>query len=460
MKKIILSALLGAMALPVVQAQEIKPFQDGDRVVFLGNSITDGGLYHSYIWLYYMTRFPDLDIKIMNGGIGGNTAGDMYKRLDDDIFSKQPNVLAVTFGMNDSGYFEYNGENAKEFGEQKYQESISNFDMMVERFKKLPDTRMIMLGTSPYDNGAKIENVNLKDKNKTIERIVDYQMTTAERNGWEHLDWNRPMVEINQLHQQSDSTFTLCGTDRIHPDNHGHMVMAYMFLKAQGFAGKKVADMEINGSNGKILKEENCKVSDVVRKNGNITFDYLAESLPYPVDTIARNWGMSHSQSEALDLIPFTEEMNQEILKVTGLKGDYKLFIDDQEMGTWSATQLRNGVNLAEIIWTPQYQQALAVMYLNQSRWELEREFRKYAWMQHDFFQPLGQLNANNRHAVEVMDANIESNGWMKGYRPLYSAMIHEEVRDAMKNQLDLITKSINDINKPKTHRFELRKVK
>ena len=69
MKKIILSTLLGAMALPVVQAQEIKPFQDGDRVVFLGNSITDGGLYHSYIWLYYMTRFPDLNIKIMNGGI-------------------------------------------------------------------------------------------------------------------------------------------------------------------------------------------------------------------------------------------------------------------------------------------------------------------------------------------------------------------------------------------------------
>ena len=31
------------------------------------------------------------------------------------------------------------------------------------------------------------------------------------------------------------------------------------------------------------------------------------------------------------------EEMNTELLKVTGLKGQYKLLIDDQEIGTWDA---------------------------------------------------------------------------------------------------------------------------
>ncbi|MDE6403210.1 MAG: hypothetical protein K2K86_05310, partial [Muribaculaceae bacterium] len=121
MKKLILSAVIGAMTFGAAQAQEIKPFKDGDRVVFLGNSITDGGLYHSYIWLYYMTRYPEMNLKVFNGGIGGDTAFDMNKRLDNDIFSKDPSVLVVTFGMNDSGYFEYNGDNAKEFGEQKYQ---------------------------------------------------------------------------------------------------------------------------------------------------------------------------------------------------------------------------------------------------------------------------------------------------------------------------------------------------
>lgn len=460
MKKIILSALLSLLAATSVYAQEIAPFKDGDRVVFLGNSITDGGLYHSYIWLYYMTRFPEMNLKIMNGGIGGDTAFDMNKRLDNDIFSKEPTVLAVTFGMNDSGYFEYNGDNAKEFGDEKYNESIKNFDNMVKRFETLPDTRMIMVGTSPYDNDAKIPGNNFKDKNKTIERLIAYQMDVAKKHGWEQVDWNRPMMELNNRFQQTDSTFTLCGKDRIHPDNFGHMVMAYLFLKAQGFSGNKVADMEINGSNGKVIKQENCKITDIVKRGSDLSFDYLAKSLPYPADTIARGWDMSHPQAEAFKIVPFVEEMNQELLKVTGLKGDYKLLIDGEEMGVWTASQLASGINLAEIEWTPQYQQALAIMHLNNRRWELEREFRYYAWCQHGFFQKLGLLNANNRHAVEVMDKNIENDIWMKSRRPLYSAMMHKEVRDGMQAELDVLAKTIYDINKPLVHRFELKKVK
>ena len=52
------------------------PAKGEHRVVLMGNSITDGGHYHSYIWLYYMTRFPYMDLRVMNAGIGGETAGD------------------------------------------------------------------------------------------------------------------------------------------------------------------------------------------------------------------------------------------------------------------------------------------------------------------------------------------------------------------------------------------------
>ena len=39
-----------------LQAQITIPrFEEGERVVFVGNSITHGGHYHSFIWLYYMT---------------------------------------------------------------------------------------------------------------------------------------------------------------------------------------------------------------------------------------------------------------------------------------------------------------------------------------------------------------------------------------------------------------------
>lgn len=55
-----------------IQAQKLPtPFQKGDRVVFLGNSITEGGHYHSYIWLYYVTRFPESRIHVYSAGTGG-----------------------------------------------------------------------------------------------------------------------------------------------------------------------------------------------------------------------------------------------------------------------------------------------------------------------------------------------------------------------------------------------------
>lgn len=460
MKKFLLLAVAAISLAWSAQAQTVTPFKEGDRAVFLGNSITDGGHYHSFIWLYYMTHFPNMHIKVFNGGIGGDTAFDMNKRLDGDIFSKNPSVLMVTFGMNDSGYMEYNGDNAKEFGEQKYQESIKNFQEMEKRFKGLPKTRMVMLGTSPYDETAQIkDNTPFQKKNETIKRIVEYQRETAVKNNWEFADLNAPMTALNQQFQQKDPSFSLCGNDRIHPDNNGHMVMAYLFLKAQGMAGKCVADVEINASKKQAVKSENCTISNIKKFGKDISFDYLAESLPYPLDTVARGWGSKKCQAEAIKVIPFMEEMNSEMLKVTGLSGKYKLLIDDQEIGNWDASDLAKGINLAAESKTPQYQQAVAIMLLNETRWELERLFRDYAWCQFGFFQQQGLLFANDRKAIEVMYENLSKNMWLNAKKDLYLTMMHQAVRDARQQEMDVLVDKIYEINKPVVRKVVLRKI-
>lgn len=459
-KKAILLIIMACVTSAMSYAQSVKPFKEGDRVIFLGNSITDGGHYHSYIWLYYMTHFPNMPITIFNGGIGGDTAYDMYKRLDGDIFSKNPSVLLVTFGMNDSGYYEYNGDNATEFAETKYQESINNYKQMEKRFLSLPSTRIVMVGGSPYDETAEIEgNTAFKNKNETIKRIIDYQIESAKKNGWEYIDWNAPMLAINQERQKENPKFTLCGNDRIHPDNDGHMVMAYLFLKAQGFAGQCVADIEINASKKRVEKAVNCEITDI-KKNGNeLSFNYLAESLPYPLDTIARGWGFKQCQAKAVEYVPFMEEMNSETLKISGLKGKYRLLIDDEEIGIWSGNELEQGINLAAETKTPQYQQALAIMHLNERRWEIERLFREYAWCQYGFFQQQGLLDANNRKAIEVLDDNVEKNAWLKGHRDSYTRMMHQPVRDAMNQEMDVLISTIYEINKPIKRKIAIRKI-
>ena len=460
MKKFIVLVAAVCMVCTATFAQTVKPFKEGERAVFLGNSITDGGHYHSYIWLYYMTRFPNMPIRIFNGGIGGDTAFYMNKRLDADIFAMQPSVLMVTFGMNDSGYFEYNGDKAKEFGEEKYQESIKNYLQMEKRFKELPKTRIVMLGTSPYDETVQLKEGNLfKTKNETIKRIVEYQKESAAKNGWEFSDLNAPMVALNQQFQQKDPAFTLCGSDRIHPDNDGHMVMAYLFLKAQGFVGKDVANMEINANKKEAVKAENCTVSNIKKIGNELRFDYLAEALPYPLDTIARGWGQKKSQAEVTKVVPFMEDMNREMLKVSGLKGNYKLLIDDEEIGTWSAGELAKGINLAAESKTPQYQQALTVMHLNEYRWEIERSFREFAWTQFAFFQQKGLLYANNRKAIEVMDENVEKNAWLKGHRDSYTRMMSDAVREARQQEMDVLISKIYEVNKPVVRKIVLRKI-
>src|SRR3954467_14674962 len=104
MKKIIITLLAGCLVFNTATGQKIAPFHGGDRIAFVGNSITDGGHYHSYIWLYYLTHFPNTQIRIFNAGIGGDIAQQMYERLETDVFEKKPTVVTLTFGMNDTGY--------------------------------------------------------------------------------------------------------------------------------------------------------------------------------------------------------------------------------------------------------------------------------------------------------------------------------------------------------------------
>ena len=82
------------------------------------------------------------------------------------------------------------------------------------------------------------------------------------------------------------------------------------------------------------------------------------------------------------------KEFNQEVLTVKDLKdGNYKLIMDGQEIGQWSAADLAAGINLAEQAYTPEYQQALAIMHMNEERWDIERRLRNYAYVQFDLLK-------------------------------------------------------------------------
>src|SRR5690606_1948249 len=135
------------------------------------------------------TRFPEMNLTVQNAGIGGGRVVEMVKRLDGDVFRKRPTVLITTFGMNDSGYFEYNGSEPDKFADEKVKESYDAYQEMEKRYKQLTGTRIVLMGSSPYDEAAVIEgNTPFRGKNAAMLRIVDFQRASAQSNQWEFFD--------------------------------------------------------------------------------------------------------------------------------------------------------------------------------------------------------------------------------------------------------------------------------
>ena len=178
MKRIAAGLMAFLMLSSYTYAQQTIPqFNAGDRVAFIGDSITHGGHYHSYVWLYYMTRFPDMPLLFLNCGVGGDTSDSMDYRLEEDVLKKNPTYMTLTFGMNDSGYWDtYNREDTKERSQKKMDASLESFGRIVDQMKAWGgEADIVMIGGSPYDETSRFNDNILVGKNDAICRIIDGQ---------------------------------------------------------------------------------------------------------------------------------------------------------------------------------------------------------------------------------------------------------------------------------------------
>ena len=102
MKLFLLS--VACLLLPVRFALADYALQDGDTVVFLGDSITAARTYGQIIENYTLLRFPERKVHFINAGWGGDTAAGGAARLERDVFSRNATVLTVAYGVNDIGW--------------------------------------------------------------------------------------------------------------------------------------------------------------------------------------------------------------------------------------------------------------------------------------------------------------------------------------------------------------------
>jgi lysophospholipase L1-like esterase len=440
-----------------------EPFVNGDRVVFAGNSITEAGFYETYIWLYYITHFPERKIEVMNGGIGGDVARQIYVRLDDDILAMKPTVLSINFGMNDSRYFEYwmHKDKTDSVRKDAIDTSYKWFERIRDKVNSLKNIKKIMLVSSPYDETVKNGKDPFWGKYKTMEGIVAFQKEAAIKNNWPYVDLFYPMTEINKTGQQTDTAFTITGPDRIHPGNGGHLVMTYLFLKAQGLANKPIANVVINASANKITKAENATISSLNKKGNTITFKYLAKSLPFPIDSTARVFLNPQKQYEALSVIPFIKEFDEEMLTIKGIEASkkYILKIDGIMINSFDGAQLIDGINLALLSNTPQYQQTKRIMELQLKRKDLEDKLRSFYWISYDYLYDKGWFMKDSKAITDSIMAEAKKNPFINGKKEAYLETHEKSQRNKIQEQMNVMTEEMYQLAKPVEHIITIEKI-
>ncbi len=451
MKKLTLAVLLATFSL----CSAATTFQNGDRVCFFGDSITDIGKWHRALILYYVTRFPEREISFVNAGSGGDNADNARRvRLEPEVVARKPNTVVVSFGMNDFGFREY-GTNATPekvaARAQRLRDYEKNMTLLVDALKeRLPNVRLYLMTPTPFDDVAILPKpyCEYPGANGGLVNAAEIVANLAEKEGATLVDENAAINDFYRLVRTKNDAVIFAG-DRIHPNTSIHFLMAVRFLEAQN-ASRVVSDIKLQ--EGRVVGARNAAVSDIAWGEDKVAFTVLEKSLPWVVDpeaTIARDVVSAAAA-----------RFNQEALSLYGLKeGEWTLRIDGKEILRASARQWEIGVDLAGNEATPQYQHALEVCQENTKLHDRMGQIQvTNVWIMRDHSGKMRNqgLDPNNR---------ADRERYFKAKWSEFSEWYSKRVENAMKEwddnerlieSVDAFWVRLRSLASPRPHRYEL----
>lgn len=360
-----------ATALP---AQGNFYLKDGDTVVFYGDSITEQRLYTTFVETFVLTRYPDLKVKFVHSGWGGDRVtggggGPIDERLRRDVIAYRPTVVTIMLGMNDGEY--------RAFDEAIFDRYRKGYEHIIDVLKQaLPGVRITLIEPSPYDDVTR-EPGFPGGYNSVLVRYGQFVRELAQKNGFLSVDMNAPVVAaLRKAQELNPAVARTIIQDRIHPSAAGHLLMAECLLKAWG-AGPLVSSVEIDAQAVRILKSENTNIT-ALSKEKSWTWRQHDRVLPMPVNM--RDPAMPAALRRAaagvdlaLQSSDFLQSMNQETLTVKRLPGGrYLLRIGGVQVGSFGADELDKGINLAAMR-TPMSSRAAMVHQLTVKRTDVHQ---------------------------------------------------------------------------------------
>jgi lysophospholipase L1-like esterase len=192
--------------------QKLAPPSKGeDRVVFMGDSITDGWKLNDY--------FPGKPY--VNRGISGQTTPQMLIRFRPDVVDLKPRVVVILAGTNDL---------AANTGPMSIDDIERNFLSMAE-LARFSGIRVVVSSIMPINDytktkdGAPVIRSTGRPPQKIIE-ITQWLKKYADDNGFVYLDYFSSLVDEKGFFKEELTR------DGLHPNAKGYEVMKPLVEKA------------------------------------------------------------------------------------------------------------------------------------------------------------------------------------------------------------------------------------
>ena len=405
----------------------VARFADGERVAFFGDSITHGGSYHNYLQLYWSTRHPGSGVRLLNCGIGGDTASGSLMRFESDLLALRPDRVFVMFGMNDVGLGNYVNEPPSEAAAKGRAASLARYaanerklvEMLAEK-----GIKTVLITPTPYDQYSTVQKKQYVTGNEPgLETCAEMVRSLAAERNLGVVELHKPLTELFRANPERP----FC-RDRVHPLDGGHMIMAALVLDAmhvKPFVARVAVDAKSGraflphdgrhkGADGKHRPDcFNARVTHVVKRADGVAFTYAPKALPFPAIPAYTN---------AESFYPVTERLNQEVFIVEGLEpGTYGIAFDGRDVGEFSAEDLYSGVNVA-LLDTPNQRIALAAADVAGKLKQKTISWRTVINMEKRILPKAG-IDAADRAAADaylekwVGEMEAEKKPWAKYYR-------------------------------------------
>jgi lysophospholipase L1-like esterase len=359
-------------------AASTKPFalHNGDRVLFVGNSLFENDLLYGYLELALTTRWPDGQVTFRNiGWTGDNVFGEArsyftnpptpYELLMKQITDAKPTVAFVAYG----------GIEAQK-GKEGIPEFARGLDRLLDTLSKL-GTRTVLLSPIP---------LFLKDNSSRNDMLAEYANEIARKaasRGALFIDIFNPMKELGKSATLSDNGF--------HLNETGYYQLANLIDKQLGGSPRSVSiSIDVSKKGG--ATSEAAKILPAQSDGSIVRFELEKVNLPMPTPT--------SSASKPTDT---------RLIKINGLKkGFYSLTTNGFEVVSASADQWTKGVAITQ---GPDYTEAKRLQDLIIKKNELF--FHQYRPQNRTYILGFRSYE-QGRHAKGLEDLNLIIT-WLEG---------------------------------------------